>query len=88
MTSGLDDSLGDGTSPEDLQYIADAGNRWAYHNVYVKLQDVVAQTSNQTWSNYFDSRLKNKIGMTGSWVQNNDLMCIGVMQKVWLVLDF
>lgn len=72
MSSGLDDSLGDSTSPEDLQYIADAGSRWAYHNVYVKLQDVIAQTSNQTWSNYFNSKLKNKIGMSGSWVQNND----------------
>lgn len=72
MSSGLDDSLGDSTSPEDLQYVADAGSRWAYHNVYVKLQDVIAQTSNQTWSNYFNSKLKNKIGMSGSWVQNND----------------
>ena len=72
MTSGLDDSSGDGTSSENLQYISDAGNRWAYHNVYVKLQDVVAQTSNQTWENYFNSKLKNKIGMSGSWVQNND----------------
>ncbi|MCK0178045.1 beta-lactamase family protein [Flavobacteriaceae bacterium S0862] len=72
MTSGLDDGLGDSISHEDLQYVADAGNRSAYHNVYVKLQDVIAQTSNQTWTNYFNSKLKNKIGMSGSWVKNND----------------
>jgi hypothetical protein len=24
--------------------------RWAYHNVYVKLQDVVAEASGQTWT--------------------------------------
>ncbi|WP_282043103.1 serine hydrolase domain-containing protein [Winogradskyella flava] len=72
MNSGLDDSLGDNISPSNLQYIADAGNRWAYHNVYAKLQDVVSAASNQSWSNYFNVKLKNRIGMTGSWIQNND----------------
>lgn len=73
MNSGLDDSLGDDVSPENLQYIADAGTRWAYHNVYVKMQDVVAQASNQTWTNYFNSKLRDPIGMTGSWVPLGDL---------------
>lgn len=73
MNSGLDDTLGDGVSPENLQYIADAGDRWAYHNVYVKLQDVVSNASNQTWSNYFNTALKNKIGMTGAWIPIGDL---------------
>ncbi|MBC2846024.1 serine hydrolase domain-containing protein [Winogradskyella flava] len=72
MNSGLDDSLGDNISPSNLQYIADAGDRWAYHNVYAKLQDVVSAASNQSWSNYFNVKLKNRIGMTGSWIQNND----------------
>ncbi|MBO6606897.1 MAG: serine hydrolase [Psychroserpens sp.] len=72
MNSGLDDSLGDSVAPENLQYIADAGTRWAYHNVYVKLQDVVSSASNQSWSNYFDQVLKSKIGMTGTWIQNGD----------------
>ena len=67
MTSGLDDTLGDDYSPSNLQYIADAGSRWAYHNVYVKLQDVVAQASSQSWDSYFNTALKNKIGMTGMW---------------------
>jgi hypothetical protein len=35
MNSGIDDSLGDDVSPANLQYKADAGTRWAYHNVYV-----------------------------------------------------
>ncbi len=72
MSSGLDDSEGDSVEPENLQYIADAGTRWAYHNVYVKLQDVVATASNQDWSTYFDSKLKNRIGMSGSWIQTGD----------------
>ena len=73
MTSGLDDSLGDSVSPENLQYISDAGDRWAYHNVYVKLQDVVANASNQNWSDYFDDVLKSKIGMSGAWIPLGDL---------------
>lgn len=72
MTSGLDDSLGDSVSVSNLQYVADAGNRWAYHNVYVKLQDVVAHTSNQCWSSYFNTKLKNKIGMSGAWFQTGN----------------
>lgn len=72
MTSGLDDSLGDDVYPANLQYIADAGNRWAYHNVYVKLQDVIAQATGQSWSTYFNTKLRDKIGMTGTWTQVNN----------------
>ncbi|WP_396191573.1 serine hydrolase domain-containing protein [Flavobacterium sp.] len=73
MNSGLDDSLGDNVSPANLQYVADAGNRWAYHNVYVKLQDVIAQASGQTWTNYFNTKLRDKLGMTGgAWINSGD----------------
>ncbi len=73
MSSGLDDSLGDDVSPANLQYVADAGTRWAYHNVYVKLQDVVAQATGQTWNNYFNSKLRDKLGMTGGlWVNGTE----------------
>ena len=68
MTSGLDDARGDDVSPANLQYVADAGTRWAYHNVYVKLQDVIAQSTGQTWSGYFNTKLRDKIGMTGIWL--------------------
>jgi CubicO group peptidase (beta-lactamase class C family) len=68
MTSGLDDlTNGDAVNPASLNYFADAGSRWAYHNVYVKLQDVIASASGQTWDNYFNAKLKNKIGMDGAW---------------------
>ena len=76
MTSGIEDiTNGDGVAPANLQYKADAGTRWAYHNVYVKLQDVVAQASGQTWSNYFNTKLRDKIGMDGSWftIDNNSV---------------
>jgi CubicO group peptidase (beta-lactamase class C family) len=68
MTSGLDDSTDD-VEPASLTYKADAGTRWAYHNVYVKLQDVVAKASGQTWENYFNTKLRDRIGMNGNWVQ-------------------
>ncbi len=70
MTSGIDDEFSptQEVDPTNLKYLADSGNRWAYHNVYLKLQDVVASASGQTWSNYFNLKLRDKIGMTGSWI--------------------
>ena len=73
MNSGLNDALGDDVSPANLQYVADAGTRWAYHNVFVKLQNVVAQSTGQTWTNYFNTKLKDKIGMSGTWIQDGGL---------------
>lgn len=72
MTSGLDDAQGDNVAASNLLYKADAGTRWAYHNVYVKLQDVVAAASGQSWSSYFNSKLRDRIGMTGSWITSGD----------------
>lgn len=73
MNSGLNDALGDNVSPANLQYIADAETRWAYHNVYVKLQDVVAEASGETWTNYFNTKLRDKLGMTGgAWLPSGD----------------
>ncbi|TRX23061.1 serine hydrolase [Flavobacterium franklandianum] len=70
MTSGIEDlANADAVDPASLTYKADAGTRWAYHNVYVKLQDVIAKASGQTWTNYFNTKLRDKIGMTGSWIQ-------------------
>lgn len=73
MNSGLDDSLGDDVSASNLKYIDDADQRWAYHNVYIKLQDVIANASNQTFTNYFNTKLKDKIGMNGIWRNIGDL---------------
>lgn len=73
MNSGLNDALGDNVSPANLKYVADSGTRWAYHNVYVKLQDVVAQASGQTWTNYFNTQLRDKIGMNGgAWIDSGE----------------
>jgi CubicO group peptidase (beta-lactamase class C family) len=66
MTSGLNDANNLVTT-SNLTYLADAGTRWSYHNVFQKLMDVVAQACNQEFETYFNSRLKTKIGMDGFW---------------------
>lgn len=75
MTSGINDE-NDLVTITNMTYLADAGSRWSYHNVFQKLMDVVAASSGQTYENYFNSKLKNKIGMDGFW--NN-----GIIYKIY-----
>jgi CubicO group peptidase (beta-lactamase class C family) len=70
MTTGLDDasSSPDDTSFSSLTYVADAGTRWAYHNgPYTLLESVVKNAVNKKYSDYFNTVLRDKIGMTGYW---------------------
>lgn len=66
MTSGISDES-NLVIKSNLTYVADAGTRWAYGNVFQKLMDAVAAASNQEFETYFNTKLKNKIGMDGSW---------------------
>lgn len=66
MTSGLNDESELVIKP-NLTYLADAGTRWSYHNVFQKLMDVVAEASDQSFETYFNVKLKDKIGMDGFW---------------------
>jgi CubicO group peptidase (beta-lactamase class C family) len=66
MTSGLDDEK-QLVTKANLSYVADAGKRWAYGNVFQKLMDVVASASKQNYETYFKNKLSDKIGMDGSW---------------------
>lgn len=75
MTSGINDES-DLVILPNLTYLADAGTRWSYHNVFQKLMDITAASSGQTFENYFNVKLKNKIGMDGFW--NN-----GVIYKIY-----
>lgn len=71
MTSGLNDQLPDKdcTDPDCLQYIADPGDRWAYHNApYTLIQDVVEEATGQIFNIYLQSRLRNRIGMNGTFI--------------------
>ena len=66
MTSGIDDTK-QLVVQQNLTYVADAGTRWAYGNVFQKLMDVVAQSSGQEFEAYFNEKLKARIGMDGFW---------------------
>ncbi|MBC2839194.1 serine hydrolase [Robiginitalea sp. SC105] len=72
MTTGLNDLAFDCVAPGCLQYMSDAGQRWAYHNgPYTLLQSVVAQAASENFATYFNSRLRNRIGMDGLWFSTN-----------------
>ena len=71
MTTGLDDAVtpdNDCTSPACLVYKSDTGTRWAYHNApYTILDKVVENSSGTTYNNYFQQKIRDKIGMNGTW---------------------
>lgn len=70
MTSGLDDGVPDNSCTLDtcLNYLADPGTRWAYHNgPYTLLDGVIENATGLTLNNYTTQKLKNPIGMTGGF---------------------
>lgn len=71
MTTGLDDGVPDDycTTASCLIYKADAGTRWAYHNApYTLLDKVVENVTSTTYNNYFQQKIREKIGMNGLWL--------------------
>ncbi|ASV32715.1 serine hydrolase [Maribacter cobaltidurans] len=72
MTTGLDDTKGDCKTPDCLTYIANAGTRWGYHNApYTLIQDVITNATGEDFELYFANTLKDKIGMSGTWLSSN-----------------
>jgi CubicO group peptidase (beta-lactamase class C family) len=70
MTSGLDDGVPDHFCTLDtcLNYLADPGTRWAYHNgPYTLLDGVIENATGLTLNNYTTQKLKNPTGMTGAF---------------------
>ena len=70
MTSGLDDGVPDHFCTLDtcLNYLADPGTRWAYHNgPYTLLDGVIENATGQTLNTYTTQKLKTPTGMTGSF---------------------
>lgn len=75
MTSGLDDGVPDNdcTLPSCLQYKADAGTRWAYHTgAYTLLDKVIENASGTSFNNYFQLKVRDKIGMNGIWIKTTN----------------
>ena len=57
-----------------LEYEADAGTRWAYHNgPYTLLESVVSEAAKTSFSAFFNMHLRNRIGMNGLWLSTNGL---------------
>ncbi|MFY0604795.1 MAG: serine hydrolase [Flavobacteriaceae bacterium] len=72
MSSGGDYTTGDTncTDPICLNYLADAGTEWYYYNAfYTMIQPALDGAISGGFSNYFNTNLKNVIGMTGLWYQ-------------------
>lgn len=70
MTSGMDDGVADNhcTDPACLIYLALPGTRWAYHNApYTLLDGVIENATGKDFTDYFNSRLRDPIGMDGFW---------------------
>ena len=86
MTSGLNDESNLVIKP-NLTYLADAGSRWSYSNVFQLLINVIGKASNQDFETYFNAKLKNKIGMDGFWNYGTFLPFITAIPEVWQDLD-
>ena len=75
MTTGLTDNVGDYipwvcTTPNCLDYTADAGTRWAYHQgAFILLQDILNQTTGVGFQSYGKTKLEDRIGMQGNWTK-------------------
>lgn len=72
MTTGLDDGAGnpDCTLKSCLQYKADPGLRWAYHNApYTLLDKVIEGATGKNLNSYASEKLKNATGITGLFIK-------------------
>lgn len=72
MTTGLNDGVADSdcTDPACLQFLADPGTRWAYHNApYTLLDGVIANATGQTLNAYVFNKLTLTTGLQGAYLQ-------------------
>lgn len=68
MTSGLDDGVPDNHCTLDtcLNYLAEPGTRWAYHNApYTLLDEVLSQATGQTLNSFVFQKLTQPTGISG-----------------------
>jgi CubicO group peptidase (beta-lactamase class C family) len=75
MTTGLDDGVPDNHCTIDtcLQYLADAGTRWAYHNApYTMLDGVIQNATGVSLNTYVAQKIKAPTGIQGLYVQTGE----------------
>ncbi|MHA7058160.1 serine hydrolase domain-containing protein [Aquimarina sp. M1] len=71
MTSGLNYNVSNQncTDFDCLTYLNNPDSFWYYHNAtYTLLTNIVAEAANTDYNTYFETKLKNNIGMNGTWV--------------------
>jgi len=70
MTTGLEyNGNVDCYDPSCLEYRADPETQWYYHNApYTLLKDVVESSSGTDYLDFTNTRLADKIGMSGFWL--------------------
>jgi len=71
MTTGLNDEVTDDdcTESQCLQYLADAGTRWAYHNApYTLLDSVMQVATGMSLNAWCLQNVAQPIGMQGLWL--------------------
>lgn len=74
MTTGLDDGVPDNHCTIDtcLNYLVDAGNRWAYHNApYTLLEKVLVNATGQNINVLTQQKIKSQTGITGVWATSD-----------------
>lgn len=75
MTTGLTPHIGDFlpwicTLPVCLEYTADAGTRWAYHQgAFMLLQEMITKNAGMSFQDYSKAKIDDKIGMNGNWTK-------------------
>lgn len=76
MTTGLDYTVPENfcTDQPCFQYKNEPGTYWYYHQgAYTILDDIVSGAVNQEYKDYFNTKIRNKIGMQGSWIKTGSL---------------
>ncbi|MEP0211733.1 MAG: serine hydrolase domain-containing protein [Cellulophaga sp.] len=71
MTTGLDYTVTNNncTDPECFTFKNLPGTFWYYHNgAYTITHNIIEEATQQNFNTYFNNKLKNMIGMQGSWV--------------------
>jgi hypothetical protein len=86
MTTGNDDTK-QLVIKSNLTYVADAGTRWAYSNIFQKLTDVVANSSNSLLKAISMKNSKVKLAWTGIGILEPFTPFSIALQEAWQGLD-
>ncbi len=76
MTTGLDYTVENNfcTEKQCLVYKNDPNTFWYYHNAtYTLLDNIISAAANQDFKDYFNDKVRNKIGMQGTWIKTGYL---------------